>query len=335
MAFRLSEHLYIQVEPIVENTVLGSSKAIKHIIGVSSMKNYMGFSQDVEVQTGDTIDFVLSQSLKKETITLSLYFNTYHKPDGTEVSAYDNFVSFRNWIVKYSDMNRYRMTLIMGYGDTYPYEPPSGDTESALYGRRIDGYFVDFGKDVSLMEGASIHADLSFKCLSRPYTAHYKNITVTSSSGTKVYKYTYPYKYGFTTMTDNIIENTFMKDVPMKITIHGPASSTSPAVTNPVISLHYANVDDSGTVTAGDQYAEILFSDISIPYGEELVIDANQYLIYQKNGTTNVKTNKYDNTDKANDSFLFAKTGYSLIYMTSSSSSTDMSMDVEYTEYDF
>jgi hypothetical protein len=338
MAYRLINNLYLQVEPLVENTSLGESKVVKKLSGVVAFDNFMGFVQDVEVQTGDTRDYVLSQNLKKDTISIELFFNTYHMTDGTEISAYSSYNQFRKWIAQYSDLTKFRTTLIMGYGTNsetdYPYQPPTDGTESNLFGRRIDGFFKTFGSDIKLSNGGSLTISTTFQALSRPYTATYKQTTVSASSGTIIYKYTYPYTYGYSSMSNNIIENKFFKDIPIKITIHGPESADSSAVTNPIISLHYGTSDSTGNLIVGDQYSEVSFSNISIAKGEKLVVDANQFTIYQES-TGGKRVNKYTYTDKSNDSFLFAKPGTTLIYLTSGSLSTDWKMDVEYTEYDF
>jgi len=337
MAYKLSEHLYLQVEPTVENTSLGTSKVIRHITGVTAMKNFNGFTQEIDVQTGDTIDYVLNQSLKKETIPLDLIFNTYHTADGKEISAYSNWNDFRKWVAIYSDLSRYKMTLIMGYGngnssnDT-PYDPDTADSNSAMFGRRIDIYIASMGTDTVLLSGGSLKVTVNIQCLSRPYTEFLKNQTTVSSSGTKVYEYVYPYTYGGTELTNNEIKNSFMKDIPIKIHIYGPpdGSDGNPTtIVDPIITLHYENQDN----TAGDLYAEIAFSGISITKGTDLIVDANRYSVYTKTGDT--IRNVYDLTDKANKSFLFAKPGASIITMTHSGSAGNWTMDVEYTEYDF
>lgn len=247
-----------------------------------SVPTGLGFSQDVSVVQGDTIDYVLDQVIKKKNIKLTVYFK------GTR--AYAKYKEFSVWFGKYNDLNKYRIRFSYLLNGVRRY------VEVCLIDLEIKG-----------REGNFVNAEITFQALTPFYEDVYESIIITESENGKIYPYRYPYNYGGGAYIDaNTINNDFIKEIPLMITLNGP-------MTTP-----YVNILEMNNGVLGETYGRVQFNDsVSLKKGEQIVIDAFSNRIYKrvKNSGTGVTTQEdlFDAVNKNYQAFLYAKPGMSRI----------------------
>lgn len=129
-----------------------------------------------------------------------------------------------------------------------------------------------------------------------PYFIKQENtIEILKSSVGKSYSFSYPYSYGDTTITNNIIENPYILDIPLVLTITG-------AIDNPTIEL----LDEKGR-----SYNRIKFSNITLGENEQIVINSAQRKIVKV--AYGVETDFLPEVDPQYDSFLRATSGTTIV----------------------
>lgn len=243
----------------------------------------LGFKQEVDVVEGDTIDYVLKQTIKKKNIKITLMW----KGSG----AYYKYKSFLDWLSRYNDLEKYRIRF---------------SYELSQVRRFVDLSVIDL--ELKGRDDLMVSAELTAQPLSPFYEETINSIMVNDTNRGKIYNYVYPYYYGGGAYSSsNAIENEYLKPIPLKITLRGPME-------NPFVNI--SEVKEDGTV--GDVYGKVQFNEgLSIGKDESIVIDAFNNRIYKetRNGSTGAKTveDLFNSVDKSYDSFLFAKAGMSKI----------------------
>lgn len=228
-----------------------------------------GFSLDLSTISSDIEDIITKVVQKKQVITMNViqYQNAYNK---TNILA--------NWIQKYSTA-QYRMCL--EYNDTTQIRYCEGKVTSLTKGEKDE-----FGEIIQ---------KLSFQMTTPYFVKQEQTINIQVSSVGKKYPYTYPYSYGANKIENNEINNVYILDVPLIITIDG-------AISTPTISL----IDNNN-----ETYNTVKFPDFTLSVGEQLVINSAQRKIYKiVNG---IETDMSAETDPSYDTFLRAKNGISKI----------------------
>ena len=228
-----------------------------------------GFALNLSTISSDIEDIITKVVQKKQIITMNViqYLNAYTKT---------NILS--NWIQKYSTAG-YRMCL--EYNDT---------TQT----RYCEGKVTSLTKSEK-DEYGEIVQKLSFTMATPYFIKQEQTINIQISSIGKKYPYKYPYSYSTSKVENNEINNIYILDIPLIVTIDG-------AIANPTISL----VDENNEV-----YNTVKFSDFTLAKGEQLVINSAQRKIYKiVNG---VETDMSAETDPTHDTFLRAKNGLSKI----------------------
>lgn len=228
-----------------------------------------GFSLDLSTISSDIEDIITKVVQKKQVITMNViqYLNAYNK---TNILA--------NWIQKYSNA-QYRMCL--EYNDTTQVKYCEGKVTGLTKGEKDE-----YGEIVQ---------KLSFTMATPYFIKQERTINIQVSSVGKKYPFKYPYSYGSSKIENNEINNVYILDIPLIITIDG-------TISNPTISL----VDESNEV-----YNKVKFSDFTLNQDEQLVINSAQRKIYKiVNG---VETDMSAETDPSSDTFLRAKSGLSKI----------------------
>ena len=119
-------------------------------------------------------------------------------------------------------------------------------------------------------------------------------ITIQRTATGKNYPFKYPYSYGVNRIENNIINNTYFDEIPLRIILYG-------VMNDPQVSLQ-----DAAT---GEVYSSVRFNNLHIAENEHLVIDAIQSKVLLYRGGKYISA--YDFIDKGSslDSFLFAKEG--------------------------
>ena len=228
-----------------------------------------GFSLDLSTISSDIEDIITKVVQKKQVITMNViqYQNAYNK---TNILA--------NWIQKYSTA-QYRMCL--EYNDTTQIRYCEGKVISLTKGEKNE-----FGEIIQ---------KLSFQMTTPYFVKQEQAINIQVSSVGKKYPYTYPYSYGANKIENNEINNVYILDIPLIITIDG-------AISTPTISL----IDNNN-----ETYNTVKFPDFTLAVGEQLVINSAQRKIYKiVNG---IETDMSAETDPSYDTFLRAKNGISKI----------------------
>ena len=228
-----------------------------------------GFELDLSIISTDIEDIITKVVQKKKPIKFTVYQvnNAYLK---SNVLA--------NWIQKYSTAE-YKMAL---------------EYDDGVMIRYCEGKVISLTK-TELEQYKDLAQDLQFK-MTTPYFIKRENtITIRKSSVGKSYPFKYPYSYGASVVENNEIENPYILDIPLIITIDG-------AISEPTIDL----LDENN-----NRYNRVKFSGVSLLTGEQLVINSAQRKIYKiSNGE---QIDYTPEVDPQYDTFLRAKSGTSSI----------------------
>ena len=248
-----------------------------------------GFTLNLSTISSDIEDIITKVVRKKQVITMNViqYLNAYNK---TNVLA--------NWIQKYSTA-QYRMCL--EYNDTTQLRYCEGKVTGLTKGEKDE-----FGEIIQ---------KLSFTMSTPFFTKQEQTINIRVSSVGKKYPFKYPYSYGSSKVENNEINNVYILDIPLIITING-------AISNPTVSL----IDENNEI-----YNTVKFSNFVLLKGEQLVINSAQRKIYKiVNG---IETDMSAETDPSYDTFLRAKNGLSKIVVNTADASSGFSLTGGWRQY--
>lgn len=237
-----------------------------------------GFRLDLSKISGDIEDFitkVVQQKVVKK-------FNVIqHQNPYTKSSV------LSNWIQKYS-RTEYRMCL------------EYNDTNLVKY---CEGKVTYLGKTEKDEFGILTQA-LEFTPIT-PYFIKQENaITVQTSSSGKRYPFKYPYAYGTNIIQNNQIDNPYILEVPIIVTLYG-------AISTPTVDL----LDENNI-----SYARVKFSNTDLAQGESIVINSAQHKIYKIDAAGN-EIDFVPEVDPSWDTFLRAQSGISKLVVNVADSS--------------
>lgn len=192
-------------------------------------------------------------------------------------NSYEKSSVLSNWIQKYSKTD-FRMAL--EYNDTNLLKYCEGKVTS------LDKTEKDeYGVLTQAMEFTPV----------TPYFLKQENALILKSSNVgRKYPYKYPYMYGMSTVENNEVDNPYLYDIPVIVTLTG-------SIEHPAVSLADEN-DES--------YAKVSFPNIDLAQGEKLVINSAQRKIY-KIATNGTETDYVPEVDPQFDTFLRARSGIS------------------------
>lgn len=225
----------------------------------------LGFELEFTTIESRLTTYFTSAREKRTAKTLNLNFlppNAYKKAD-----------SFKRFVQKYMDKR-----VVFEYNDT-------------VQVKNWEGKIQKFGQE-ELTDWGGLVCPISFLPGTPKYIRKDNVITIRRTKIGKCYPFKYPYSYGAQMIENNVIDNTYFDEIPLRVTVYGE-------IDNPQISL----VDDNGSV-----YSTVRFNSLHLNEGEHLVIDAiNSKVLLFRSGEY---TSAYDYIDKSNslNSFLFAKT---------------------------
>lgn len=226
----------------------------------------LGFELEFTTLESRLTTYFTSAREKKLPVTLNLNF--------INPNAYEKANAFKRFVQKYTNKR-----MVFEYNDT----------TSAV--KNWEGKVQKFGQD-ELNGFKSLVCPISFLPATPKYVRKDNVITIRAATTGKSYPFSYPYSYGRSIVENNIINNEYFDEIPLRVTIYG-------AMNNPQISLQDG--------TTGDVYSTVRFENLFVSDGEELIIDAIQSkVLIKRNGQL---TSAYDYLSKdANlDSFLYAK----------------------------
>lgn len=226
-----------------------------------------GFKLDMSTISSDLEDVITKVVQEKQDIkfTVQQVGESYQKAN-----------VLAGWIQRYSSPE---YTMVLRYND-------------GVNTRMCEGRVISLTKDEQSHIGV-LPQVLTFR-QTTPYFLQRKNqLTITQSAVGKMYPFSYPYRYGAKRIDNNIINNEYLVEVPLILTISG-------AIVNPRISL----INEDGV-----EYNIVQIND-TIYDGEKVVINSAQKKIIKvyANGE------EEDLSPKVNpeqDSFLRAGSGTS------------------------
>lgn len=160
------------------------------------------------------------------------------------------------------------------------------DTQKILY---IEGKIIETSK-VEKNEFGVLEQNITFQPLTPFFEKIDNDVKIQIAAVGKKYPLKYPYFYGLNSIENNIIENTYIKDIPINVVING-------SITNPIIQL----LDEEDNI-----YNEVRFLDTNLLASERIIINSAQKKILFDNGTGNL-VDYYYKLDGAHDSFLRAQ----------------------------
>ena len=226
----------------------------------------LGFELEFTTLESRLTTYFTSAREKKLATTLNLNF--------LRPNAYEKANAFKRFVQKY--MNR---RMVFEYNDT----------TSEI--KNWEGKVQKFGQD-ELNEYGTLVCPISFLPATPKYIRKDNVITVRPATSGKMYPFKYSYSYGRNTVENNIINNEYFDEIPLRITIYGDMS-------NPNIALR-----DELT---NEVYSTLRFENLYIKKDEELVIDAIQSKILLKQNGVWVSAYDYLAKDSSLDSFLYAR----------------------------
>lgn len=229
-----------------------------------------GFKLNLSLISTDIEDIITKVTQQKNIIKFTVYHHNNSYVKSNILAA---------WIQKYSAAN-YRMAL------------EYNDTKIIRY---CEGKVVSLSK-TELDEYKNLAQDLQFQQTTPYFIKQENTITIQVSSVGKSYPFRYPYSYGANIVENNEINNPYILDIPLIITING-------AITNPTIDL----LDERG-----NRYSRVKFDGVTITQGETLVINSAQRKILKilEDGT---EEDYVPEVSPDEDTFLRAKSGISKI----------------------
>lgn len=249
-----------------------------------------GFQLELSTIATDIEDVITKVVQKKPTITMTVHLIK---------NGYSQSNILTNWIQKYSTADS---KMFLEYNDTVITKYCGGKVTS-LTKTEKDEY-----KDLA--------QDLTFT-MSTPFFIKRENtITIQVASVGKKYAFKYPYSYGKNVVENNEIDNPYILNVPVIITING-------AIDNPTIDLLNEN---------GDRYSRVQFDGITIAEGESLIINSAQKKIYKIN-TDGSETDFRPEVNPEFDTYLLAHRGTTTISINTNDTSTGFKLTGSWRQY--
>lgn len=248
-----------------------------------------GFKLNLSTISSDIEDIITKVVQAKQIIkcTVIQYNFSYQKAN-----------TLAQWIQKYSTPT-YNMAL-------------EYDDETII--RYCEGRVVSLTK-TEKDEFGVLSQSLDFQQTTPYFIKRENTITIQKTSIGKSYPFKYPYSYGASMVENNEINNPYILEIPLIITIDG-------GIANPTINLLDAN---------GDSYNQVKFSNETLLTGEQLVINSAQRKIYK---ISNGKEIDYSpNVDPMHDKFLKASSGFSSISINSNDATEGFKLTGGWREY--
>lgn len=231
--------------------------------------NGVGFKLKLSTIDGDIESIVTKVVQDKQEVKFKIHFVN---------RAYEKSTVLEQWLEKYSTISK-RMAL---------------EYTDGVRRRYTEGKVISLSKTEKDEYGQLIR-EVTFKPLT-PFFSHIENvIKIKVAAVGKSYPYRYPYSYGKNVVENNEINNPYILDVPVTVTITG-------SIYEPTILL----LDEDNI-----EYSRIKFTGLTLSEGQYLIINSAERKIWFFNGT---ELQDYTaETDPSYDTFLRAKSGKSKI----------------------
>lgn len=229
----------------------------------------LGWKLKISKIAGDVTDTITKVVQEKQPIGITINFIG---------RGYEKFTLLTQWVQKYSFAEK---RLALEYSD-------------GIQVQFAEGKFTEL-KKTEKDEYNNLACSAIFTPLTPFFTNEKNEIRIERSAKGKCYPFRYPYCYGKSVVTNNEIENPYLSDVPITVTIYG-------SVTNPTVRILDENENS---------YCRVQFSGLVLTSGQYLVINSSMHKIYFFDG---LKLQDYSaEPDPEFDTFLFAQSGKSRV----------------------
>ena len=225
----------------------------------------LGFEIEFTTLESRLTTYFTSAREKKLATTLNLNF--------LAPNAYAKANAFKRFVQKYTNKR-----MIFEYDDTNQI-------------KNWEGKVQKFGQE-ELTEWGGLVCPISFIPGTPKYIRKDNTISIYYSEIGKSYPLKYPYTYGYGIFENNIIDNEYFDEIPLRVTLYG-------YMTNPQISL----VDEA----TNEVYSIVRFENLAIEEGEHLIVDAIQSKVLLFRNGEYVSAYDYISKQSNLDSFLHAK----------------------------
>lgn len=203
------------------------------------------------------------------------------------------------WIQKYS-RKEYQMAL--------EYKDGTGLI------RYVNGYVTRLEKNEKTYRNVLLQRG-EFTTTGHFYQRRETPITIKQSEKGKSYPYKYPYSYGDTTVTNNIITNDYLEEIPVTIVINGK-------ILNPIVELLDENDNSYNRVQVNTDVQE----------GETLVINSTKRKVYKISNGKEIDV--VADVDPEFDTYLYAKVGTSTLNTNKSAGGTGFKLTGIWRQYE-
>lgn len=251
----------------------------------------LGFEIEFTTLESRLTTYFTSAREKKMPITLNLNF--------LPPNAYSKVQSFRRFVQKYINQR-----MIFEYNDTVEVKNWEGKVQKL--------------SQEELTDWGGLVCPISFLPGTPKYIKKDNVITIQHTSVGKSYPFKYPYSYGVNKVENNIIDNTYFDEIPLRVILYG-------AMNNPQVTLQDA--------TTGEPYSTVRFNELYVNEGEHLVIDAIQSKVLLYRDGKYISAYDYIDKSASLDSFLFAKAGVVSKVVTSLSLTESGYLKASYRQY--
>lgn len=237
-----------------------------------------GFQLELSTIATDIEDVITKVVQKKATITMTVH---------QVINGYTQSSILTNWIQKYSTAD---VNMFLEYNDTKTIKYCGGKVTS----------LTKTEKD----EYRDLAQDLNFTMTTPFFTKQSSGIIkIAVSDKGKSYPFKYPYQYGKNVVENNEIDNPYILEVPLIVSITGEIS-------NPIVSLFDEN---------GERYSMVDFTGTTLTSSERIVINSAIKKIYKvdidENGNeiAGTEVDYRPEVSPEHNTYLYAQKGTSTI----------------------
>lgn len=225
----------------------------------------LGFKLKLSTIDSDVEDIITKVVQDKQEVKFKVHFIN---------RAYEKSAVLEQWLEKYSTTDK-KMALEYSDGVRLRYcrgkVTALSKTEKDEYNRLI--------------------REVTFRPTTPFFARMEQTIKISYSSTGKSYPYKYPYSYGAVQVLNNLINNTYILDVPVTVKITG-------TIENPNIQL----LDEDG-----ESYNRVQFSGVTLDEGDYIIINSADRKIWLYNAGEDEITDFTAYTDPSYDTFLRAR----------------------------
>lgn len=251
----------------------------------------LGFELEFTTLESRLTTYFTSAREKKIATTLNLNFLPPH--------AYDRANVFKRFVQRHTNDR-----MVFEYYDTSEV-------------KNWEGKVQKLGQ-TELEDWGGLVCPISFIPGTPKYIKRDNTISIQYSSQGKSYPFKYPYCYGKSISENNLINNDYFDEIPLRVTLYGQTS-------DPQISLQDLSTEEV--------YSVVRFENLVIAEGEHLIVDAIRSKILLYRGGQYISAYDYVSKQSNLDSFLYAKGGTSSKLISSLSAQESGYLKASYRQY--